>query len=209
MDRSSTRASSRKYSLRLMPGLLFRNTTARPFLRRGPPEVKPPAPRCGKIAAEAGQTVAGKCFSCQRKVRAPQSRVLGNAQAPQGDEEGHRDESQHRGESRGAAGETRQPPPGATSNRRTTTWLAESAGRWLEPRGNPGPRGMTVHDRTRLIGQLHFFLAQRAARRTHSVIAARTSGASPSSGVTRNSVFEWRFRIFSTIAGSSRFKCFP
>src|SRR5213083_374857 len=55
-------------------------------------------------------------------------------------------------------GETRQPPPGATSNRRTTTWLAESAGRWLEPRGNPGPRGMTVHDRTRLIGQLHFFL---------------------------------------------------
>src|SRR5436190_8894871 len=56
------------------------------------------------------------------------------------------------------AGETRQPPPGATSNRRTTTWLAESAGRWLEPRGDPGPRGMTVHDRTRLIGQLHFFL---------------------------------------------------
>src|SRR5438034_2892410 len=55
------------------------------------------------------------------------------------------------------AGETRQPPPGATSNRRTTTWLAESAGRWLEPRGNPGPRGMTVQDRTRLIGQLHFF----------------------------------------------------
>src|SRR5260221_6820173 len=61
------------------------------------------------------------------------------------------------------AGETRQPPPGATSNRRTTTWLAESAGRWLEPRGNPGPRGMTVQDRTRLIGQLHFF-RQRAAR---------------------------------------------
>src|SRR5438128_6637646 len=56
------------------------------------------------------------------------------------------------------AGETRQPPPGATSNRRTTTWLAESAGRWLEPWGNPGPRGMTVQDRTRLIGQLHFFL---------------------------------------------------
>src|SRR6266513_2798881 len=56
------------------------------------------------------------------------------------------------------AGETRQPPSGATSNRRTTTWLAESAGRWLEPRGNPGPRGMTVQDRTRLIGQLHFFL---------------------------------------------------
>src|SRR5712691_357801 len=179
MDRSSTRASSRslavrmalprsgsrKYSLRLMPVLLFRNTTARPFLRRGTPEVKPPASRCGKIAAEAGQTVAGKCFSCQRKVRAPQSRVLGNAQAPKGDEEGHRDESRCCGESRSAAGETRQPPPGATSNRRTTTWLAESAGRWLEPGGNLGPRGMTVHDRTRLIGQLHFFFRQRAARR--------------------------------------------
>src|SRR5437899_1213790 len=64
------------------------------------------------------------------------------------------------------AGETRQPPPGATSNRRTTTWLAESAGRWLEPRGNPGPRGMTVHDRTRLIGQLHFF--PRVGRSTNA-----------------------------------------
>src|SRR5437762_8539647 len=106
-------------------------------------------------------------------------------------------------------GETRQPPPGATSNRRTTTWLAESAGRWLEPRGNPGPRGMTVHDRTRLNGQLHFFLRQRAARSTHSVIAATISGDSPSAGVTRNSVFAWRLRIFSTIAGSSRFRCAP
>src|SRR5262249_56149757 len=56
-------------------------------------------------------------------------------------------------------GETRQPPPGATPSRRTTTLLAESAGRWLEPRGDSGPRGMTVHDRTRLIGQLHFFFA--------------------------------------------------
>src|SRR6266853_4049169 len=64
------------------------------------------------------------------------------------------------------AGETRQPPPGATSNRRTTTWLAESAGRWLEPRGNAGPRGMTVHDRTRLTGQLHFF--RRVGRTTNA-----------------------------------------
>ena len=71
----------------------LRNTTRRPFLPRGTPEVKPPVSRCGKIAAEAGQTVAGKCFTCQRKVRAPQSRVLGNAQAPRGDEQGHRDES--------------------------------------------------------------------------------------------------------------------
>src|SRR5258706_3084762 len=75
------------------------------------------------------------------------------------------------------AGETRQPPPGATSNRRTTTWLAESAGRWLEPRGNPGPRGMTVHDRTRLIGQLHFFRrvgrTTNAAKKTGRVIPPR------------------------------------
>jgi len=32
----------------------------------------------------------------------------------------------------------------------------ESAGRWLEPGSNPRPRGMAVHDRTRLTGQLHF-----------------------------------------------------
>src|SRR2546430_12597092 len=71
----------------------LRNTTRRSFLPRGTPEVKPSMSQCGRIAAEAGQTVAGKCFSCQRKVRAPQSRVLGNAQAPRGDEEDHRDES--------------------------------------------------------------------------------------------------------------------
>src|SRR5213078_1415094 len=117
----------------------LRNTTRRPFLPRGTPEVKPSVSQCGRIAAEAGQTVAGKCFSCQRKVRAPQSRVLGNAQAPKGDEEGHRDESRCKVERPRVAGETRQPPPGATSNRRTTTWLAESAGRWLERRGNSAP----------------------------------------------------------------------
>jgi len=38
----------------------------------------------------------------------------------------------------------RKTPPGATPNRRITTLLAESAGRWLEPRGDSGPRGMTV-----------------------------------------------------------------
>ena len=36
------------------------------------------------------------------------------------------------------------------------TLLAEPAGRLLERTGNRAPRGMTVHDRTRLIGQLHF-----------------------------------------------------
>ena len=35
--------------------------------------------------------------------------------------------------------------------------LAESAGRLLERTSNRAPRGMTVHDRTRLIGQLHLF----------------------------------------------------
>jgi hypothetical protein len=33
--------------------------------------------------------------------------------------------------------------------------LAEPAGRLLERTGNRASRGMTVHDRTRLIGQLH------------------------------------------------------
>ena len=36
--------------------------------------------------------------------------------------------------------------------------LAEPAGRLLELAGNRTPRGMTVHDRTRLTGQLHFVL---------------------------------------------------
>lgn len=36
--------------------------------------------------------------------------------------------------------------------------LAEPAGRLLERAGNRTPRGMTVHDRTRLTGQLHFVL---------------------------------------------------
>jgi hypothetical protein len=36
--------------------------------------------------------------------------------------------------------------------------LAEPAGRLLERAGNRTPRGMTVHDRTRLTGQLHFLL---------------------------------------------------
>ena len=39
------------------------------------------------------------------------------------------------------------------------TLLAEPAGRLLERTGNRAPRGMTVHDRTRLIGQLHFIIA--------------------------------------------------
>jgi hypothetical protein len=53
-------------------------------------------------------------------------------------------------------GETRQPPSGARPNREAMVWLAPLPGRLLEPWGNPRPRGMTVHDRTRLIGQLLF-----------------------------------------------------
>ena len=41
-------------------------------------------------------------------------------------------------------GETRYPPPGAISNRHALRRLAERAGRKLEPRSNPGPRGMAV-----------------------------------------------------------------
>jgi len=43
------------------------------------------------------------------------------------------------------------------------TLLAESAGRLLERTSNRVPRGMTVHDRTRLIGQLHLFLNTKHA----------------------------------------------
>src|ERR1700704_1268737 len=39
------------------------------------------------------------------------------------------------------AGETRQPPPGATSNRRTTTWLRPAAGSRRQGRGEPGASG--------------------------------------------------------------------
>lgn len=37
------------------------------------------------------------------------------------------------------------------------TLLAEPVGRSLERMGNCAPRGMIVHDRTRLIGQLLLF----------------------------------------------------
>jgi hypothetical protein len=40
-------------------------------------------------------------------------------------------------------------------------WLAPFPGRLLEPMSNYGPRGMTVHDRTRLIGQLLYFFLDR------------------------------------------------
>jgi hypothetical protein len=39
------------------------------------------------------------------------------------------------------------------------TWPASGPGRLLEVCGDADPRGMTVHDRTRLIGRLRFFNA--------------------------------------------------
>ena len=54
-------------------------------------------------------------------------------------------------------GETRQPPSGARPNRQAMMLLAEPAGRSLERIGNCAPRGMTVQDRIRLIGQLPLY----------------------------------------------------
>jgi len=51
------------------------------------------------------------------------------------------------------------------------TWPASSPGWLLEPRGDARPRGMVVHDRTRLIGRLHWLLRNflfRCARQERS-----------------------------------------
>ena len=69
--------------------------------------------------------------------------------------------------------ETRQPPSGARPNRQAMMLLAEPAGRLLEHTGNCMPRGMTVHDRTRLIGQLHLNLPFNMIRRDFSVILVK------------------------------------
>ena len=55
--------------------------------------------------------------------------------------------------------------------------LAEPAGRLLERTSNRASRGMIVHDRTRLIGQLHFILIRQnplhtKTRLQHDVEAA-------------------------------------
>src|SRR6266705_4472238 len=180
MDPSSTRASrrslavrmalprsgSRKYSLRLMLVLLSETRLAdrsypAAFAKSSRPcrdAVKSP-PKLARQSLANVSAARGKsglhragCWVTPRRREATKRAT-----------ETSRDEWSIRLR---VAGETRQPPPGATSNRRTTTWLAESAGRWLEPRGDPRPRGMTVQDRTRLIGQLHFFL--RVGRLTNA-----------------------------------------
>jgi len=55
----------------------------------------------------------------------------------------------------------RQTPSGARPNREAWAWLALLPGRLLERAGNSTPRGMAVHDRTRLIGRLPTFPARR------------------------------------------------
>ena len=46
------------------------------------------------------------------------------------------------------------------------TWPASSPGWLLEPHGDVWPRGMVVHDRTRLIGRLPFFVRNFLFRRS-------------------------------------------
>ena len=57
------------------------------------------------------------------------------------------------------------------------TWPTESAGRWLEPCGNAGPRGMTViarkgRNRIPLIGLLHSYSGVLSRNGDETVIFA-------------------------------------
>ena len=54
---------------------------------------------------------------------------------------------------------------------------AEPPGRLLERRGDPAPRGMTVHDRTRLIGRLRQLFRLQAEK--FPKIAQQTLGPGP------------------------------
>jgi hypothetical protein len=63
-------------------------------------------------------------------------------------------------------------------------WPASLPGRLLEPCGDVRPRGMTVHDRTRLIGRLFFLMPRRAY-----VIDVGTSVAYIEYGPRRDVVF--------------------
>src|SRR5437879_3393586 len=175
------RSGSRKYSLRLMPGLLLIETR---LPDRSYPAALPKSSRPRRDAVKSPPKLARQSLANVSAARGksglhragcwvtPRRRKATNRAT-----ETSRDGWSIRLR---VAGETRQPPPGATSNRRTTTWLAESAGRWLEPRGNPGPRGMTVHDRTRLIGQLHFF--PRVGRSTNAQVIRKSSGQKNGAG---------------------------
>ena len=62
---------------------------------------------------------------------------------------------------RGQRRMARQTPPGARLNRGAMTLPASLPGWLLESRREAGPRGMTVHDRTRLNGRLLLFFFHR------------------------------------------------
>src|SRR5690606_14707962 len=101
-----------------------------------------------------------------RKVRAPQGTVPGNAWAARADGKCNREQTAERSSDawqgrNGAVRAHREPgnrparhtPPGASPPRETTPVPAVSPGRLLERSGDATPRGMTVQDRTRLIGR--------------------------------------------------------
>src|SRR4249919_3364529 len=60
---------------------------------------------------------------------------------------------------RGQRRMARQTPSGARPNRGTMGWLDPSPGALLEPCREARPRGMVVHDRTRLNDRLRHFLS--------------------------------------------------
>src|SRR6266511_5453393 len=101
------RSGSRKYSLRLIPVLLSETRLSGCSYAAALPKSSRLCSDAVKLHPKlARQSLAG-VSTCQRKVRAPQSRVLGNAQAPRGDEQGHRDEPVPSGVKRGDQKSTR------------------------------------------------------------------------------------------------------
>ena len=79
--------------------------------------------------------------------------------------------------------------------------LAEPAGRLLERTGNRASRGMIVHDRTRLIGQLHFVLEGQITRTDRQKNTKLTKLKSRGSKVWRTTLFPFpdQFGIQSAI----------
>src|SRR5450631_4582569 len=121
-----------------------------------------PDRRCPPVKTSAGRGKSGlRRAGCW--VTPSRNKSIARA-GDEGEEQGHRDESPRFDSRHSGAGETRQPPSGATPSKRTKRFtprlLAESAGRWLERRGNATPRRMTIigqakaapRNRTRLIG---------------------------------------------------------
>lgn len=81
---------------------------------------------------------------------------------------------------RGQRRMARQTPPGARPNRGAMGWLGPHPGVLLEPCGDAGPRGMVVHDRTRLSGRLRHCCWSNLRRIvTGSCVVRRHSGLKP------------------------------